>query len=156
MLKPKKSSKNDYSFCNTVSLKKTYLILRTLTHLILQKRFSSNIAKNLYKISSKNVSGWRQKKSFAMDHFLTPKNCILEALGKQMSFYSCKYPLFSEKWDGGLNNLLKTSCCLGLVKCFKIFHFNQNFWKHNYFSAFYTSINSNETPTFSIQFGLQS
>ena len=38
--------------------------------------------------------------------------------------------------EGGLNNFLQDDHCLGLVKCFKIFHFNLNFWKFNYFLAF--------------------
>ena len=39
--------------------------------------------------------------------------------------------------DGGLNNLLKATHCLRLVKCFKIFQFKQKFWKFNYISAFW-------------------
>ena len=37
---------------------------------------------------------------------------------------------------GGPNNFLKEARCLGLVKCFKIFHLNRNFGKFNYISAF--------------------
>ena len=48
-----------------------------------QKSFS------LYKFFRKHVSVWCQKKTFALHHFLTPKNCILEGLWKQMLVYFC-------------------------------------------------------------------
>ena len=45
--------------------------------------------------------------------------------------------LYGWGWVGGrLNNFLKAAHCLCLVKCFTIFHFNWNFWKFDYFSAF--------------------
>ena len=37
---------------------------------------------------------------------------------------------------GRLNNFLNAACCLGFIKCLVNFHFNWNFWKLNYFSAF--------------------
>ena len=40
-----------------------------------------------YKFFSKHVSVWCRKKTFALHHFLTPKNCILEAPRKQISVY---------------------------------------------------------------------
>ena len=48
-----------------------------------QKSFS------LYKFFRKHVSVWCLKKTFARHHFLTPKNCILEGLWKQMLVYFC-------------------------------------------------------------------
>ena len=37
-------------------------------------------------------------------------------------------------WLGGrLNNFLRVAHCLGLAKCFRIFHIDWNFWKFNYF-----------------------
>ena len=48
-----------------------------------QKSFS------LYKFFRKHVSAWCLKKAFARHHFLTPKNCILEGLWKQMLVYFC-------------------------------------------------------------------
>ena len=45
--KPTKSSEKDHSFYNTVSLKKTSLILRTSTHLTLKIICFRNIVKNL-------------------------------------------------------------------------------------------------------------
>ena len=44
---------------------------------------------SLYKFFRKYVSVWCQKKTFALHHFLTPKNCILEALWKQILVYFC-------------------------------------------------------------------
>ena len=46
----------------------------------------------LYKFSTMHVSVRSQKKTFALRHFLTPKNCIFEALWKQMSVYFCISP----------------------------------------------------------------
>ena len=95
----------EYSFAQ-----KTSLILRTSTHVF-------------------------PAKIFALHHFLTPKNCILEALWKQMSVYF--YKVISVRFylvGGRLNNLLKSARCLSLRKCF-IFHFNWNFWTFNYFLA---------------------
>ena len=41
-------------------------------------------------------------------------------------------------WVGGrLNNVFKAARCFGLVKCFRILHINWNFWRFNYFSAFW-------------------
>ena len=44
-----------------------------------------------YKFFSKHISVWCQKKTFALHHFVTPKNCILEALWKQISVYFCRF-----------------------------------------------------------------
>ena len=38
---------------------------------------------------------------------------------------------------GRVNNLLKANRCLGLVKCFTVFHFKWHFWEFNYFSVFW-------------------
>ena len=45
----------------------------------------------IYKFSSKHVSIWCQK-NFPLYHLLTPKNCILEALWKQMFVYFHIFP----------------------------------------------------------------
>ena len=44
---------------------------------------------------------------------------------------------FYEAFTFYLNNLVKVVRCLGFAKCFKIFYVNWNFWKFNYFSAFW-------------------
>ena len=54
-------------------------------------------------------------------------------------YISVRKCLFQRRMEllsgGGINNIFKAVRCLGLVKCFKIFHFNWNFRKFNYFSA---------------------
>ena len=44
--------------------------------------FTTNFSANMF------LFGVR-KKTFALRHFLTPKNCILEAFWKQISVYFC-------------------------------------------------------------------
>ena len=71
------------------------LILQTSTHSTLQKIYSSNTIENLTHFTSfpanmflvEHVFGCSQKKTFALHHFCVLRNCILEALGKQMSVY---------------------------------------------------------------------
>ena len=66
-----------YSFAQ-----KTLLILRTSTHLAMEIVCSRNTAKNLSNLKTSQptcfclVSG----KTFALQYFLTPKNCIFEVL----------------------------------------------------------------------------
>ena len=54
-------------------------------------------------------------------------------------FFQRRNKILSDgRWVGGrLNNVFKAARCFGLVKCFRIFHINWNFWKFNYFSAFW-------------------
>ena len=73
------------------------------------------------------------EKIFALHHFLTPKNCILEAIESKclyISIYVLKKGFFQRRskvlfgggWNGGrLNNFLKAAHCLGLAKCFACF-----------------------------------
>ena len=149
-----KASKKDHSCYNTVSLK-TSLILWTLTYLPLKKYALATLPKAFLtlQIFQQTCFCLFSEKAFALHHFLTPKNCIIEALWKQCLYISVhlrKKMFVSEtqwsfiwSWGRGgelvgerLNNFLKATCCLSLVKCFTIFHFNLNFWKFNYFSAF--------------------
>ena len=93
------------------------------------------------------------EKTFALHHFWTPKNCILEALWKQISLYFClslsesfcprdvaRFYLMESGLMGrggeSLNNFFKAARCMGLIKCFTIFHFNWSFWKFNFFQHF--------------------
>ena len=101
---------------------------------------------------------------FALHHFLTPKNCILEALWKQMSIHHLKKNCFLDAGNfclvgsgmgRRLNKFLKAVRCLGLAKCFTVFYFNWNFWKLNHFYHFDTSIYDIKTLKFSRQFGFQ-
>ena len=73
-----------YSFAQ-----KTSLILRTSTHLTLKMISSRNTTKN-----HSDFTNFQQtcfclvsEKIFVLHHFLKPKNCILEALWKQVSVY---------------------------------------------------------------------
>ena len=74
-----------------------------------------------------------------------------DALWKQISVYFCVSPYEHFCFKGGrwskilsgimevgerLNNFLTAVRCLGLVKCFTIFHFNWNLSKFNCFSVF--------------------
>ena len=73
-----------YSFAQ-----KTSLILRTSIHLTLKIICSHNIAKNLSDLTNfpADIFLCGVRKNILLHHFLTPKNCILEALWKQMSVY---------------------------------------------------------------------
>ena len=59
--------------------------------------------------------------------------CIFQYISARKLLFQRRRKLLSGE---GLNNFLKAGRCLGLVKCFKIFHFNWNFWKSNCFSNF--------------------
>ena len=107
-----------YSFAQ-----KTSIILRTSTHSILSKIYSCNTAKN-------HVSGWRQKKHLHCTISRRQKTAFSEHV-KSKFVHSCKNPsgnfYFRDVrkllFGGELNNFLHPVRCLGLVKCFKIFHF---------------------------------
>ena len=84
---------------------------------------------------------------FALHHFLTAKNCILEKLWKQISIYLLKKILFPRcrkvlsdgGQDGGrLNKFFRAFRTLGLPEYFTIFYYNWNFWKFNHFWNFDT------------------
>ena len=60
---------------------KTSLILRTSTHSTLKKTSTHNTAKNPSHFLNFPASNQlASEKTFALDHFQTPKNCILKAL----------------------------------------------------------------------------
>ena len=116
---------------------KTSLILRTPTHPMFWKIYSSNTTKNMFVGC--------QKKHLCC----TISRRSRTALGKQFSVYSCKSQLgfFSQRhrkllsggeggWGEGVNNSFQTAHCLGLIKCFENFHFNGIFWKFNYYLAY--------------------
>ena len=74
---------------------------------------------SLYKISHKLV-------------FQTPKNYIF----RKKMFVPETQKLLPDEKGGGANNFLEATRCFGLVKYFKTFHFNRNFWKFKYIPAF--------------------
>ena len=142
-LKANKTSKKDHSFCNTVSLKKPHsFYVSQLFWNWSHKSFS------VYKLSSKHVSIWCQKKHLRCTIFWRLRTTFLKHFESKylyISVYLYKKFLFQRRIKilsggmgrlGRLNNFLKAACCLGLVKCFTIFHFNWNFLKLNYFSVF--------------------
>ena len=126
----------------------------------------------IYKHSQKLLQIFQQthsclvpEKTFAVHHFWTPKNCILETLWKQMSVYFCISP--SENFcfknvvrfyqvgsglEGGWRISL-TQPLLGLIKCFTIFDFNWNFRKFNFYLDFDTLIYWIKTLKISRQIG---
>ena len=70
-----------YSFAQ-----KTSLILRISTHLTLKRICSRKTQPKTFltlQISQQNLFCLVSEKRFALHHFLTPQNCILEALWKQ-------------------------------------------------------------------------
>ena len=97
---------------------------------------SRNILKNITFNTTKNLNYFTNmflvdaRKNFCTANFQTPKNFILEALGKKMSVCSVRTFLlqgrrkFLSGGEGGLSNCLKMTRYQGLVKCLKIFHFN--------------------------------
>ena len=94
-LKINKNERKRYSYYNTVSLKKLHTHFMNLNSLDIEKNMLLQHSQKpfwLYKFSSKHVSVWCQKKTFALHHFLTPKNCIFGTLWKQMSVYFCISP----------------------------------------------------------------
>ena len=133
-----------------------------------QKPFSLN------KFFSKHVSAWFQKKyllctiswhsrSAFFNHFEKNVYIFLHTSLRKFLFRRCCEILSAGEGVRGaggrgwrkLNNSLKATRCLGLIKCFKIFHFNWNFWKFNYFLAFQCFHPKHKTLKFSRQFGLQ-
>ena len=92
-LKLKKTGKKDHSFyntCNTVSLIKPHLFYEIQLFDILKNILLHHSKKPIHFTNfpaNKCLAGVR--KTFALHHLQTPNNCILEALGKQMSVYSC-------------------------------------------------------------------
>ena len=90
-----------------------------------------NIIKNILLQHSQNhVSGWRQKKHLHCTISRRQKTAFSEHV-KSKFVHSCKNPsgnfYFRDVrkllFGGELNNFLHPVRCLGLVKCFKIFHF---------------------------------
>ena len=97
----------------------------------------------LYKYSA-NMFLFGVRKVFALYHFWTLNNCILNFKANICIFMyiSVRNYLFQRRskilsgkeWVGGrLNNFLRAARCLGLVKFFPIFYFNWNFCKFNLF-----------------------
>ena len=100
----------------------------------------------VYKFRSKNFSVWCHLHCTISWHSRTPFLKPFKSKCLYISVYLSKKFLFQRLMKilsggmggwGRLNNFFKEACCLGLVKCFTIFHFNWNFLKCNYFSVFW-------------------
>ena len=100
----------------------------------------------LYKYSA-NMFLFGVRKVFALYHFWTLNNCILNfkaniCIFMYISVRNYLFQRFSKilsgkEWvEGRLNNFLRAARCLGLVIFFSIFYFNWNFCKFNFFSTF--------------------
>ena len=109
-----------------------------------QKTFS------VYKLSTRHVSVCCQKKYLRCTISWRLRTTFLKQFESKYlynSVYLSKKFLFQRRIKilsggmggggglGRLNSFLKAACCLGLVKCFTVFHFNWNFLKFNYFSV---------------------
>ena len=150
LVKPTKTSENDHSFYNTISLKKSHSFYEPQLSWHWKLYAPATQSKTFLTLQTfqQRCFCLVSEKKFALHHFLAPKNYILEALWKQMSVYFsispsenlCSKDIVRFYFMGGglgggrrLNNFLKAAHCLGLVKCFSIFHFNWNVWKFNFF-----------------------
>ena len=93
---------------------------------------------SLYKFSSKNVSGWSQKKNISLSPFLDVQELHSQSTSKTILciflYISVRKILFQKRRKflsgGRLSNFLNAARCLDLAKCFRIFYFNWKFWKN--------------------------
>ena len=143
ILKCTKTSEKDHSFYDTS------LILWTSTHLIFKMICSTaknlcnftnflaimlkfGVRKNIYTapfLDVQELHSWSTSKANV---------CIFLYISVRKFLFQRRSKFLSDRmWVGSsLNNFLQVACCLGFVKCFTVFHFNWNFWKFDYFSAF--------------------
>ena len=79
--KPTKIIDKDHLFCNTDSLKMPHSF-ENIRSLVIENKMLPKPSKSLYHFTnfSANMFLFGVRKIFALHHFLTPKNCILEAL----------------------------------------------------------------------------
>ena len=86
-----KLARKDHSFYNTVSLKTPHSFYEhQLTWRL--KEYSPKTLPKIFltlQIFQQTCSCMVAEKAFALHHFMTSKNCILEAPWKQMSVYFC-------------------------------------------------------------------
>ena len=126
--------------------------LRNSTQLTLKIICSRNIAKNVSDFTNflANIFLFGVRKNICTAPFLDAQELhswsTLKAnvcIFLYISVRKFLFQILSKILSGGigdwwrLNNFLKAARCLGLVKCFTIFHFNWNFSKFNYFLVFW-------------------
>ena len=151
--KPAKASLKDHSFYNTVLLKKSHSFNEP--HLTLKITCSrATQPKTFLTLQIFQQTYFRlvsNKKTFALCHFLKPKNCIQEVnvclflciSVRKFLFQRHSKILFGGGWVGERpNNLFKAAGCLSLVKCFTFVYIlieifgNSTIFQHfDYFSA---------------------
>ena len=93
------------------------------------------------KFSSKHISVWCQKKHLHPTVSWRPKLHSWSNLKANVRLFVRKdvvrfYQMQGCVW-GRLIDFIKAALFLGLLTCFTFFHFNWNFCKSNYFSAFW-------------------
>ena len=121
--KPTKTSRKVHSFYNTAFLNKPFYEPQIIQQC--KKTYSPNTAKDLthFTYIPTRFQLVSEKETFALHHFQTPKNCILEAFSNKCLYIPKKISL--QLLSDRLSNLLKlVPCCLSVVKCLKIFCFN--------------------------------
>ena len=131
--KKKKTNNKDHSFCSTFWLKKHHAFYETQVTLNSTKNTPATQPETLLtlQIFQQTCCWLGSDKIFSLRHSQTSKNCILKALGKRISIYSCKSQLeklcFRDVGNFGgweLTTFLKATCCSYLIKCFTFFYFN--------------------------------
>ena len=122
------------------------LILPTSTNSTLKKICSRNTARNIFHFTNFLANIWWCQTAPFLDAQELHSRSTLKAnvcIFLYISFRKVLFQRLSKLSSGGvgggwwsMNFFLNAARGLGLVKCFTIFHFNWNFWKLNYFSAF--------------------
>ena len=99
----------DIIFFSSRKFQKQQQLAKKITHFTIPFRWENlthftnlNIENNMFPQHRKNLSAFKifhqicfclvSEKTFALDHFLTPENSILQVLWKQISVYFCISP----------------------------------------------------------------
>ena len=107
-------------------------------------KFSANmflfgVRKNIctaFFIDAQEIHYWSiLKANVCIFLYISLRNLLFQRRSKVLSGKGCDGE--GRGGSGWLNNFLKVAHCVGLAKCFKIFHFNWYFWKFYYFLAFW-------------------
>ena len=105
---------------------KSSLILGTSTYSTLKQIYSCNTGRSIFLIGVRMQlhpqSTWKANV------------CIFLSISVQKFLFKRRRKLLL---GGRLINFHQADSCLGLIKCFKVFNFNWNFWKGSYSLAFW-------------------
>ena len=133
----------------TIQFRSKNLIIWTSTHLTLKIICCCNTAKNLSEFTKNfpaNMFLFGVRKNHLhstvcwcpkLHYWSTLKTNVRLFLHISVRKDVVRFSLIGGWVGGKLNNFIKGARFLGLVKCVTIFHFNWNFCKFNYFSAFW-------------------